>query len=275
MQTPWMPSRNRYRAHVRGCVRSHRCRAAVTRRAGQDEVELPGQIGGVAQARAHALPRERRHLVRGVAGEQQPPASPRVHPARLEAIDGVPLEAGVFRRHLPRSQQAPGGLGAVQFVEILARQAHELPASPPGPARDQRRRAERIADLDVQRTPHLRHMRQHVDDQPIEEEAEVGDGRPERAADEAVGAVAADHVARDRFVTYAPRRHASEPRYTASDHIASSAGNAVRSCSTHAAPAPKRRRGPVARTCWRPASRRGRPPCSNRKSVAPAAFRHS
>ena len=38
--------------------------------AAEHEVELPGQVGGVADARAHALPGERRHLVGGVAGEE-------------------------------------------------------------------------------------------------------------------------------------------------------------------------------------------------------------
>jgi hypothetical protein len=40
--------------------------------AAQDQVQLPGQVGGVANAGAHALPGEGGHQVGGVAGQQQP-----------------------------------------------------------------------------------------------------------------------------------------------------------------------------------------------------------
>ena len=47
----------------------------------QDEVELPGQVGGVADPRAHALTGEGRHLVSGVAGQEHPSWAPLARPS--------------------------------------------------------------------------------------------------------------------------------------------------------------------------------------------------
>src|SRR5207244_12753539 len=69
---------------------------------------------------------------------------------------------------------------------------YELPATAAGPAGHQRRRPRGVAELPVDRRPHPSLARDEVDDQPVEAEAEVGDGAPHVPADGAAGAVAAD-----------------------------------------------------------------------------------
>ena len=56
--------------------------ARVAARPLEHQVELPGQVGGVADPGAHALPGERRHLVGGVAGEEDPADPPLLGAAR-------------------------------------------------------------------------------------------------------------------------------------------------------------------------------------------------
>ena len=83
------------------------CRAAPRSPAREHQVELPGQVRGVAQAGAHALAGEGRRLVRGVAREQRAPVPPAVGPARAEGVDRVALELRVARVHAPRPEQPP------------------------------------------------------------------------------------------------------------------------------------------------------------------------
>ncbi len=126
----------------------------IRARAGEHEVELPGEIGGVAEARAHALAGERRHLVRGVAGEQQaaraasrPPSAPgsgRRCAARGAAFSGV-------TPHGASSRQAVASLLSSSMLSPGRRMNSQRRR--PGSAGDQRRRPRRIADLDVERTP--------------------------------------------------------------------------------------------------------------------------
>ena len=72
----------------------------------EDEVELPREVGRVADPGAHALAGERRHQVRGVAGEEDPPVLPPLGDPGLERVDGVPFDAGVARVHVPRRRAA-------------------------------------------------------------------------------------------------------------------------------------------------------------------------
>ena len=65
--------------------------------AAQDEVELPGEVRRVAQARAQALPQERRGQVGGVADEERAAVAQVVGEHRAELVDGVPREAAVAR----------------------------------------------------------------------------------------------------------------------------------------------------------------------------------
>ena len=60
-----------------------------------DHGQLPGQVVGIAQAGVHALAREGRRQVRGVAGQQNPALPPaRGHP-RMEGIHGGADDGGV------------------------------------------------------------------------------------------------------------------------------------------------------------------------------------
>src|SRR6185295_12761913 len=123
---------------------------------------------------------------------QQPSAAPFVDPTRLKTVDRMTFELGILSAEAPRSEQAPRRLDAVQLLDALAGKPHELPAPPAAPAGHQRRRPRRVADLDVERAPDLRLGRKNVDDEPIEEEAQIRDGGAEMRANEAVGAVTTD-----------------------------------------------------------------------------------
>src|SRR5207247_10518252 len=152
---------------------------------------------------AHPLAVEGWHLVSGNAREEAPPLPPLVDPPRLEGVERVALERRGVGRHAPRREEAPGGRLAVQVGDALSGEAHELPATAARSAGYHRRRPRRVAELPVDRGPHPPLARDDVDDEPVEEEAEVGDGAAQMAADEAVGAVAADDPARADLVPIA------------------------------------------------------------------------
>ena len=138
--------------------------------------------GGIRCAASPAISTRPRRQSVGVAG--------------AEGVDGVALERRVVRADVPRGEQLPGRGRIVQLLDRLVREAHELPAPPARSARDERRRPRRIAELPVERRPDARLVRDHVDHEPVEGEAEIVPGAADRAAHEAVRAVAADGVAR-------------------------------------------------------------------------------
>lgn len=183
------------RLHVRGALGVVGVEQGDGGTAAQHQVELPGEVGGVTQAGAHALPGERRRLVGGVPGQQDPAVVPPLHPPGLEPVHGVALERGVAGVHVPRRQQLPGGGLGVELVEGLAGQAHELPAPTAGSARHQRGGAGRIADLQVDRIEHPGLVEHDVDDQPVVEVAEVAHRGVEQGAHGRAGTVGAHHEA--------------------------------------------------------------------------------
>src|SRR6202008_162987 len=111
------------------------------------QVELPREVRGVADAGAHALARERRHLMSGIARDQQPSITPAIDPARLERVDGVALERRVRAIERPRREQAPGGRLVVEVLDLLAGKTHEFPPAAPGAAGDDGRRPRGMAEL--------------------------------------------------------------------------------------------------------------------------------
>ena len=135
----------------------------------QDEVELPRQVGGVAQPRAQPLPGKGGHLVGGVAGQQDPAIAPALDQAGGERVERVALERGRLGAEAPRLEQAPRRLLGGERLDGLIGKPHELEAPPARSARHGRRRPGRIADLHVERAPGARVAGQHVDDQPVEE----------------------------------------------------------------------------------------------------------
>ena len=92
-----------------------------------DGGELPREVGGVADARAHALPGERRHLMRRVARKQNAPVPPAAGDERVEVVHRGPLEPHVVNVAPRREQGAQAGV-ARQLGRRLARPHHELPA---------------------------------------------------------------------------------------------------------------------------------------------------
>src|SRR5207245_11634882 len=99
-------------------------------------------------------------------------------------------------RQASRRAGAPVGRLAGGVGDGLSGEPPELPATAAGSAGYHRRRPPRVAELPVDRGPYPSLARDDVDDEPVEEEAEVGHDAAQMAADEAVGAVAADDPAR-------------------------------------------------------------------------------
>src|SRR5919198_1434755 len=107
------------------------------------------------------------------AVDEQPTLPPPVDPARLEGVESVALERRGVGRHAPRREQPPGGRLAVQVGDALAGEPHELPPAAAGPAGHHRGRPRRVAELPVDRGPYPLLAGEDVDDEPVEEEAEV------------------------------------------------------------------------------------------------------
>ena len=76
----------------------------------QHEIELPGEVVGVPEPGAHALAEERRHLVGGVAGEQDPTLFPLLGDGRAERVRRGPDQLGVVPRD-PAGDPAPHFVG--------------------------------------------------------------------------------------------------------------------------------------------------------------------
>ena len=108
----------------------------------------------------------------GVAGEEGPPVLPPVGDAGLERVDGVTLDARVARVHVPRLEQLPRGAPPrpSSSSDSSGRRMNSHRRRP-GPARHRGGRPGRIADLEVDRIEHPRLVEDHVDDQPVVEEA--------------------------------------------------------------------------------------------------------
>src|SRR5882724_200076 len=85
----------------------------VRRLAVEDESELPGKIGGVANARAHALAHKGRHDVRGVARKNDAADLPVVEQFGLEDIRCLADELDVVTSH-PSSHKGPRSIGLLR-----------------------------------------------------------------------------------------------------------------------------------------------------------------
>ena len=163
--------------------------------AAEHEVELPREVGGVADAGAHALAGERRHQVGGVAGERRPARAATARRTRAWNV----YTAWRSSRALPGctshgASSSQAAASSLSSSSVSCGQAHELPPPPAGPAGHGGGRPGRVADLQVDRVEHARLVEDDVDDQPVVEEPEVAHRQAGERAHRAVGAVAADDV---------------------------------------------------------------------------------
>ena len=92
------------------------------RDAAQHEVELPGEVCGVAQPGAQSLTEERRRQVGGVADQQHAPLAHPVSEHRAELVDGAASQRPV-RWPVPRLEQRPHAIGLLEISRQLVRAA--------------------------------------------------------------------------------------------------------------------------------------------------------
>ena len=158
--------------------------------------ELPGEVGRVADARAHALAEEGRRLVRGVPGDQQRAVAPAPGDHRVEGVGRRALELGVLGGD-PALEQLPDPRGGGHRLRVLAGQDRDLPAPAVARAAHVGRRAGRVAVLHavVAEAGH-RALEDRVHHQPALVEAEVVERRADEPAHQRARPVAAHHVAR-------------------------------------------------------------------------------
>src|SRR5262252_1267962 len=167
----------------------------IMRTGAQHERELPGQIGGVADAGAHALPHEGRRLVAGIAGEEDAAGAPALGDQRVKAIDRRAPDLDC--RRVDEAREVPRHiLRRAERLRRLARQELDLPAPQVAWTDDEGRGPLRPAVLDAFPRQFDRTREAHVDHHPPFVEGEVLVADAELPAHEAVGAVAADETAR-------------------------------------------------------------------------------
>ena len=156
-------------------------------RAGHHHPELPGEVGGVPDAGAHALPEEGRGLVRAVPGQHQPAAAPRCGEQRMEGVDRGALDADVVRADRV-GQHRPDPLGPHDPGFVVARHEHDLPAMPGALHVYPGHRPARVAVLDriVGKPPRAFRPRpcDDVHDEPGLVQAEVDHRRADRVPDQ-------------------------------------------------------------------------------------------
>ena len=160
----------------------------------QDEVELPGEVHGIAEAGAEPLSEERRRQVRRVAGQEHAAVPHALGQERAELVDDVTQQAAVAGAE-PRRQELPGAL-LVERLRILPGQQHELPSPVSPPALDVGGRARRVAPLAGRGQIERGHVGGlHIGHEPALLEAQVAGLDSRGAANERVRAVRPDHPA--------------------------------------------------------------------------------
>ena len=204
-------------------ARSRRCRAARRSRGrrargrasrrGSRRRAGPSTCPGPRTAASGA--RRRRRAARGRGARRRPsaPGRCRRRGARASRCPGGRPTRASSRQAVAAIDSAPRATRAGRRMNSQRRR--------PGPPETSVVGRAGIAELPVERRPDARLVRDHVDDQPVEGEAEIVTARADRAAHEAVRAVAADDAA---------RAHARAPRPSSLRAPSSTASPA--SCST-------------------------------------------
>eukprot|EP01022_Parablepharisma_sp_SALTPOND_P011067 TRINITY_DN1458_c0_g1_i1.p2 TRINITY_DN1458_c0_g1~~TRINITY_DN1458_c0_g1_i1.p2 ORF type:complete len:758 (+),score=206.27 TRINITY_DN1458_c0_g1_i1:4238-6511(+) len=185
------------------CQRTHMCSAFLAIRiqqagigsVGHDQLQLPDQIGDIANALAHALAQERRLLVGSIAGDEDAAAVPLLGHQRVEAIAGLAPERGIFRRD-PALEHAPGAFFRGHIFRIIAFQQRDLPTAMIARADHIAAWALRLAELNtgLGQLGQAAFIDQNIHDQPRLVEVQVFQFNPGGCAHIAGGAVAADQV---------------------------------------------------------------------------------
>ena len=129
-----------------------------------------------------------------VTCEQKAPVAPGLGPACPEGVESVAFERGIVRRDVPGSEQLPGRLRVIEVLHALFWQPHELPAAAALSSRHNRRGTGRVADLQIRWIPFTLLVRDDIDHQPVEQEAEIGDLGAHLLTQVAIGAVGANDV---------------------------------------------------------------------------------
>lgn len=160
-------------------------------------LKLPGQVDRVAQALAHALCQEGRHLVRAVAGEQHAGVAPLLGNHRMETVGRRAPDARV-RGGEPGGEQLPDGLGRHLALLGLVGQQQELPSPVRARADDVGAGPRGVAVLDIGggQPMELVFVHVHVDHDPGLVEVEAPEREPHLLADRAGAAIAAHGIAR-------------------------------------------------------------------------------
>ncbi len=168
--------------------------------------ELPGQIGGVADAGAEALPHERRRLMAGVAEQEDAARAPTLGQQRVKAVDRRAPD--FYRGRIDEAGKlGPHAVGRAEFFRYLARQELDLPAAQVPRADDVGRgpRGPAILNAFLRQIDGLDEPR--VDHHPPFVEGQILVLDAERSAHEAVRPVAAEDVTRrDDAIRRAVRR---------------------------------------------------------------------
>jgi hypothetical protein len=176
----------------------------------QDQIELPGQVGRVAQPGAHALSEEGRHLVRGVADQEHALVTPVPGHQAVEGVDGGALD-------LERSAGEPGRdevadlAGLEHGGRVVAVHQPELEPVAPGGHRDRVGGPSGVAPADGAARFFLGRVQDQVDDQPGFLEVQVFDVEADLVPDPAGRPVARHDPLRGHIQPLAPGRGGRDP----------------------------------------------------------------
>ena len=181
-------------AHMRLALALIAVQQSVRRSAPDHARQFPGEIGGVAHARAKALAEEGRRLMGGVARDQQSTVAPAFRDRRMGHVAGGAFEVGVLGRD-PALQQTPDMARFGHHRGVFVGAQRDLPAPALIDAAHIGRRSGGIAELHavIAERGNVA-LQESVDDQPALVKAEILQRGPDQAARQGASAVATDDI---------------------------------------------------------------------------------
>ena len=168
---------------------------AVAGAAADDECELPGQVLGVADSGVHTLTTERAVDVRGVAGQQDASASVGIGKTTLDPEGRRPLHGADRSARLGAPDAHRGNSTIPSLLWLVAELRRSRRHQPPKIVSGQRERGEKLGATHPGRCRIVWPVEVgvHVGEQKPFDERHAGEPDVHRLADDAVGAVGADH----------------------------------------------------------------------------------